>query len=322
MNNTKTLSKINLSINSEFAHELVLAIPYAYYLHKNKKLGTVTTSKDMKPFYYFCDSVIESFENRTIVNSKSGLNQLPNNWIHHNAMGVFGKDYGDLSTEEKCLANGVLDYSQWIAPPYKEIYTSNIIEKPYVVVNNTYNIEFGELNRRPLRTFDIKCLYYIFVYLQENGYNVVYKRPKNTEFTTDENEVNSISMGRELSSYVDGFGKMSDYDLCNHFNNVYLLDDLLDGKSYNEQQLKIFSSADAFITPNGGGGVLCSYFGKPVIMYVPDGKEKRPGYLTNESSYIKKLSNSKVYPVFDNPLETGVSNYKDVFKTMKEILKG
>ena len=52
--------------NPEFGCELVLGIPYAYWLHKNNQLEKVITSKGMKPFYYFCDNVEEKFEFRTI----------------------------------------------------------------------------------------------------------------------------------------------------------------------------------------------------------------------------------------------------------------
>ena len=68
--------------NPEFGIELALVIPYAYWLHTQGKLDKVITSKGMKPFYYFCDDVEESFEYRTIDNEAAGLNEMPNNWIH------------------------------------------------------------------------------------------------------------------------------------------------------------------------------------------------------------------------------------------------
>jgi len=303
---------MTVTLNPEFAHEIVLGVPYVYWLHKQGLLDKVETSVGMKPFYYFCDNVEEKFTTRTLDNNAAGLNNLPNQWIHHN-QSVTGL-VGDAS-------NGVLDYSKWTPPPYKEVYSQNILNKPYVVVNNTYNIEFGR-NERPYRSFDIKILHDIFGYLKENGYIVVYKRPKNTEFTIDQNEQRTLSIGMDLNANVDGIGIINDYELCKYFDNVYLIDDLMEqSKSYNQTQLEIFSGATGFITPNGGGGILCAYFGKPVIMYVPDGKEKRPGYLTNETSYIKMLSNAKVYPIFDNPRDTSISNYDDLFIQIKKVFK-
>ena len=79
-----------ITVNCEFASELICVIPYAYWLHQNNQLKGVITSKGMKPFYYFCDNVEEKYENRSIDNNTNGVQNLPNNWIHHNAKAVLG----------------------------------------------------------------------------------------------------------------------------------------------------------------------------------------------------------------------------------------
>jgi hypothetical protein len=226
---------MKIKINSEFAHELVLAIPYAYWLHKQGQLESVTTSKGMKPFYYFCDNVIEEFDFRTLNHETSGLKELPNDWIHHNAFGATGKYLHDMTQEEQDNMNGVLDYRQWIPPDYKHTFNGvEFIDRPYIVVNNNLN-----------------------------------------------------SLKEKYSEY-----------------------------SYNELQLRIFANAEGFITPNGGGGILCGYFDAPVVMHVPSGKELRTNYLTNKESYYNKLSNNKLYPVIDPGNE---SNYKKLFDKIKEV---
>ena len=111
-----------IKTNCEFASELICVIPYAYWLHQNNQLEKVITSKGMKPFYYFCDSVEEKYEHRSIDNLNNGVQNLPNTWIHHNAVAHFGKDYSELTEEEKTKANGWLDYSQWECPPYRQEY--------------------------------------------------------------------------------------------------------------------------------------------------------------------------------------------------------
>ena len=75
---------------AEFASELVCVIPYTYWLHEKGQLEKVVTSKGMKPFYYFCDTVEEIYDYRTLDYSQSGLGEVPNNWVHHNALAVFG----------------------------------------------------------------------------------------------------------------------------------------------------------------------------------------------------------------------------------------
>jgi len=99
-----------IDLHPEFGLELVLGIPYAYWLHERGELEGIRTVKGMKPFYYFCDNVEEVYDYRTIDNGAAGLNSLPNNWIHHNAMNMFGKGWGELTEAQQHQSNGTLDY--------------------------------------------------------------------------------------------------------------------------------------------------------------------------------------------------------------------
>ena len=131
---------MTIKTNPEFGIELALTVPYAYWLHINRQLDNIITSKGMSPFYYFCNNVIEDFSERTIDNAAAGLNTLPNNWIH----GI-----------DSLNKPAVLDYNQWLCPPYKEYYQNNefIFNKPLVFITNKYNLEHGET---PLGYFDIQ----------------------------------------------------------------------------------------------------------------------------------------------------------------------
>ena len=305
-----------IKVNCEFASELVCVIPYAYWLHQNNQLEKVITSKGMKPFYYFCDNVEERFEFRHFDINTNGLREVPNDWIHHNV----GQAYSNFSKEEQTEANGVLNYSEWTPPPYKDnySYTGQFDDmKPYIVVNNNYNIEFGNDITESRRYFDIPTLNDIFNYLDDEGYNVIYKRPNNTEFTLDQNEMDTLSQGVTLLAHTTA-GVMSDYEMCDYYPNVYNVNDFDygDDYSYNEFQLECFSGASGFISTNGGGGILCAYFGKPVLFYVPHGKELREGYLTKENSYIKKLSDSDIHVVLD---KDDINDYSKLIKKMKEV---
>ena len=308
--------KKTIKVNCEFASELVCVIPYAYWLHQNNQLEKVITSRGMTPFYYFCDNVEERFEFRHFDINTNGLREVPNDWIHHNV----GQAYSNFSEEEQTEANGVLNYSEWTPPPYKDnySYTGQFDDmKPYIVVNNNYNIEFGNDITESRRYFDIPTLNDIFNYLDDEGYNVIYKRPNNTEFTLDQNEMDTLSQGVTLLAHTTA-GVMSDYEMCDYYPNVYNVNDFDygDDYSYNEFQLECFSGASGFITTNGGGGILCAYFGKPVLFYVPHGKELREGYLTKENSYIKKLSDSDIHVVLD---KDDINDYSKLIKKMKEV---
>jgi hypothetical protein len=318
-----TLKK-TIKANPEFASELVCVVPHTYWLHQQGLLEKVITSKEMKPFYYFCDNVEEFYDMRTLDNRNSGLENMPNEWVHHNAVAVTGKDYSELSEQEQNDVNGVLDYSEWTPPPYSEYYKTNQFnfKKPVIVVNNNYNIEYGKPITESLRYFDIKTLYDIFTYLTEQGYIVIYKRPDNTEFTLDQNEVSTLNSNISLRANVDGVGIITDYDLCEYFDGKVIDMNKMKKEysqySYNEFQLKLFSSADGFVTTNGGGGILCSYFKKPVVIYIPHGKELRINYVTNKDSYLNKLSDSNMHPVLD---EGNINNYSKVIEKIKTVFK-
>ena len=156
----------------------------------------------------------------------------------------------------------------------------------------------------------------MFYCLQESGYNVIYKRPNNTEFAPDQNEIATLQGGHEFQE-VTQEGEMSDYDLCGYYDNVYNLNDF-DMDDYNEFQMKCFANADGFITTNGGGGILTCYFDKKVLFYVPHGKELRPGYLTKENSYVNKLSDSKIHVILD---EGKRNDYTKIIRKIKDIFK-
>lgn len=310
---------MTIDINPEFGYELACSIPYTNWLKENGQEVKVITSKGMKPFYWFCDEVIEKHTHRSIDNSTNGVQNLPNTWVHHNALANFGKDYSELTEEDKIKANGWLDYSKWSPPAYRKKYLDTSLELPenYIVISNRYNLEHGQ---EPIGYFDIESLNTIFNLLSEKGYNVVYKRPNNTEFTTDPNELRD----RNITANVKGVGTITDYQLTSFYNNVFLFDDLVKsiGRDYNTSQLNIFSKAQGFISMGGGSSILCSYFEKPVIIYVNTSKDIRPGYF-DENSYFRKLSGAPIYPVVDTKdsiVQRGWKDYTKVYKYINEVL--
>jgi|TARA_R110002153_G_C13277445_1_gene493794 hypothetical protein len=306
-----------INVNPEFGYELVCAAPYAYWLHQRGELDKVITCKAMKPFYYFCDNVEERYQHRSLDNRSNGVQNLPNNWVHHNATAVYGKDYSELSANQQIEANGVLDYRQWTPPPYKEFYYDSDLNLPnkYVVISNRYNREHGH---DPIGYFDIQSLYNMFDYFSNIGYDVIYKRPTNTEFVTDDNEW----LHQNISADVEGHGIMTDFDLVSHFDNVHLIDDVIKkvGDDYNTSQLKIFARSTGFIAMGGGSSILCSYFNVPVIIYVNTSGDIRPGYFEGDS-YFNKLSNAPIYPIIDKKddiIKRGYRDYSQVYKTIKD----
>lgn len=306
--------------NPEFGYEMAITMPYAYYLKQQGEEVKVITCTGMKPFYWFADEVEEKYDKRSIDNRINGVNKLPNNWIHHNAIAMYGKDYSELTPDQQYEVNGVLDYSEWLSPPLKEQYYDETIELPdnFVVISNKYNLEHG---KDPVSYYTVEALNTMLTHFKQAGYNVIYKRPQNIEFPNDENELKNTN----LVGYVEGLGRTSDYDLIEAFDNAYLMDDIIDGLGldYNEGQLKIFSRSEGFIGLGGGSSILLAYFGKPLVVYVNVSKDVRPGYFEGDC-YFRKLSGADVYPAVDLRADIekrGYQDYSTVFENMTTIWK-
>jgi len=311
--------------NPEFGVELALSVPYAYWLHKNDQLKGVVTSTGMSPFYYFCDNVQELFTERTIDNQAAGLGNLPNDWIH-------GKSPHDKPA--------VLDYSQWLSPPYKSVFRNNefVLNKPIVFISNIYNFEHGLPPR--FHYFDIECLYEMFEYLTDQGYAVVYKRPTNreTSFTIDQNERNAAQMNKDITAIANG-SLITDRQLPSMMDDVYLFDELFadahnaTGITYNEYQLRLLANCERFISVCGGNAIFSCLFGGTTIVYITQGRELRPNYF-GPDSYWRQFSGTNIIPVFDvidelNNVEqaeefghkinrTGQNDYTGLLKMIKE----
>jgi hypothetical protein len=302
------MKKLTIETNPEFASEIVLSIPYVYYLHENDMLEKVVTCKGMSPFYYFCDNVEEVFEYRTLDNA-IGLKDIPNKWLHNSEAG--GRRHG------------VIDYSEWICPPYRDHFSNNLFDhlKPYVIVNNIYNPPWLENG-----AFDIQSLYDIFTYLTDVGYTVIYKRPTNKEFALDGNEVAVENLSSKLCANVEGIGVITDYELCDYYEKVININDLQGDMDYSTLNLKLFAETDGFVTVNGAGSQFCACFGKPIAMHVLRSKELRPGYLEYDDCYFKMLSGAQLNPIYDdyNNWNGNPSNrkYKELIDIVKNTFKG
>tara|TARA_B100000902_G_scaffold387239_1_gene431033 strand:+ start:841 stop:1812 length:972 start_codon:yes stop_codon:yes gene_type:complete len=320
---------ITVDIHPEFGIELALGLPYVYWLHENNQLEKVVTSKGMKPFYYFCDNVEEKYDYRTIDNSAAGLDSLPNPWIYgnkHNAQ-LYKDDWTlwkDFMCEEKGC--GILDYRKWKVPDFTKQYKNNrfLFNKPFIVVSNRYNWEHGT---KPVGYFDIKCLYEIFNYLTEKDYMVIYKRPKNTEFPPDQNEMATLHNKEILSANVDGIGEITDHELTNYYEDVILFDDIVKENSdltYNEVQLKLFANADKFIAMSGGSTLLLNLFKKPTITYLYNSSDLRENFWESKNGNVNiknyyYMMNPNVIPFVDeNCVDMKNATYHRFLNLIKE----
>jgi len=287
------MNKTTVKCNAEFSVELILAVPYAYWLHTNNLLeGTVSTI-DSKPLYFFSDNHTELFEHRDIDNAAAGLNELPNNWLHHNPA---------VSNNRP----GILDFTQWDMPSFKNHYKNNVFtyEKPLLVISNKYAAEWDGV---PVNFIDIKTLYELIDCLQDK-YTLVYKRPKSADYAADQNEFRNVG---DIQATLDTGETITDYELCKRMGVINFNDLLKDypEMTYNELQFKLYANCDNFISVQGGNSTVCALFGKTNINYIIQGKELREGYFDKDTWYYR-MNQCNTIPV---------SSYDDLLTKVKEL---
>jgi hypothetical protein len=259
----------NLFYFGEFGPEMVLCLPYAYWLHNNGLLGSTKSCLDTRCFYYFNSRHIEVNRYRTIDTNVSGNKELPNEW-EHNISGF-------------C-------YKYWTPPPLKEQYIKNNeieFSKEVVIISNKYNIEWG---KEPINYINFETLSILLDMLSKK-YTVIYRRPTLNMCVGDQNELSG------QFHVLDKSGKVTDYDLCKSYNNVYTFQDLMNMYpyfSFNMFQCKVFSLCDKFITVQGGNSHFIGYFAKMNLNLIKKGREMRPGYFTSPNSWYEKLNGGQI----------------------------
>lgn len=275
------MEKVTVTCSGEFSVDLVLAVPYAYWLHQRGLLEGTVSAVDSRPMYYFSPHHEERFFTRT-VNNQEGLKGLPNDWIHHNATVSEGRP-------------GILDFSQWEMPPFKQHYANDIFvfDKPLLVISNKYAWEWGQ---PPVNFLDCEVLDTLITLLSPK-YHLVYKRPVLGDYPPDQNEI------------IPTPTPLHDYELC-RMRGVTTLRDLQDQHpemSYNELQFKLFANCDHYISVQGGNSHICALFGRTNINYIVRGKELTPGYF-DEGTWYRRMNGCNTIPV---------STYDDLIAQVK-----
>jgi len=242
-------NKKQLEIIDEFGNEVILYIPYYFYLYKKELLfdNKIKTYKGMKAFYYFLNDncIIEKNVRRHYIPP----NQRPLLINDDDHVKKFNENY-------------------WVQPPYKSIYKNNIIyfDKPILVIHNKYNIEWGKI---PYNFLNLEILRSIFNKLHDK-YQIIYIRPSNK--MPDEN------FSYDHNIIVDEFG---DYELIeNEFKDKVITYNNLIKKlnyTYNELLLMLYSNCENYISVQGGSAYLMSYFFNKMIVLHKKGAEVRAG---------------------------------------------
>ena len=218
----------------EFGYELIMVLPYVYWLYTQNIDVTVSTCQYMKEFYFFLDEkkCIEKYTSRTHIIPPD----LPLSGIH----------FQNLNTEK------------WEVPNFKEYYSSFNLPftytKPLLLISNKYTEEW---KKPPVNFITINILDELFSKLK-NKYQIVYNRPQSKKITVD------------TQRYYD----LGDYKLIkDKYPEVIDLNEINSYGNYNLLQLSIASKTDKFISVQGGSSIFSSLFGGTNIILTKKGSE-------------------------------------------------
>lgn len=254
------------SFGVEFGFELIMIVPYAYWLHKQGLLKKTISCKDTSCFYWFSPDHTELYDSRFWLPEVYSfyLKQFP-------LQTIFRPD---------------LDKSKWIRPPYKELYKNNqfLYEKPLFIVANKLVNEF---NKHPINYYPPPILRNIFKHLRKN-YQIVYSR------------LSSLQKKYYADDVMNYYYDFQDKEMIeNEFkDDVILIEDLYENsgiKSFNTFQCMLYSNCDYYLSVQGGNSVLASFFSKINYIYTVSGDELKH----NSYGWFNEFNNSKI-KVFNN----------------------
>lgn len=239
---------------------------YGHYLRGDDV--RVETLHSSQPFFYFLDDIKcnELREDRGVPYAE----KVYKNNFDPNA------EWGEL----------------WTPPPLRDYYkTFELdIQKPTLIVNNKYNIEWGD---KPYNILDLDALSSIFDKFQSD-FDIYYIRYDG-----------NFHSGND--GYYDNIDSLpfNDYKMIQEefpkINTIYAFMEK-HGCDYNTAQCMIMSKADKHISVAGGNAVLSSYFSNDNIIFTgkncPRNASNRGVWKDN--SWLSVLSGSNIYGVMDN----------------------
>lgn len=231
------------SLGAEFGYELISIIPFAYYLHTKGELEGTESVPDTHSLYYFSPNHKETILKREWHSYSRQIKQsnIPNKTIH--------------------TAN--LDFSQWIAPPYKEFYgANNLVDSFDVIICNKYTQEWGG---SPVNFISVSLLERILKQLR--GKRILYNRMTAEIGEHDHQESLDLGEWDLLKSYSN---VVTIQTLLEFLNEHYVVqkDSEFEKISYNRVQLWAMAKCNQFISVQGGSGTLCSYFGGRNVVWI------------------------------------------------------
>jgi hypothetical protein len=169
-----------------------------------------------------------------------------------------------------------LDLDKWVPPPYAKYYETSIkTDKPFYVVFNRYNNEYPATHNKPINFFSLELLAEVFKKLRKD-YQVIYVNIEGHRSLYD----NAPPLHLDDKRLCRQYGIKHIADLCKENS----------GLTFNQVLLFYFASCKNYLTMNGGGSILASYFGGRNLIYSKQSKE----LITGDFGYYHLFGGSKI----------------------------
>jgi hypothetical protein len=233
----------------EFGFELLAVVPYAYWLHRRGLLDRTIGCLDTRCLYYFS----KNHEERPVKRHYVPITEYP-----------IG-ERGSLFRYDRATFPRVLDTRKWSPPPYREAFRDERFrwEKEICILSNKISDEQfpGDSKPGPPTNFIATELLLRLIGMLRGRYQVIYSRPRAQDIVTDHQTI------RETSD-IEAIKRA-----CPDAVTIQELHSRYPKLSFNELQLRLYSSCQRFISVLGGSAYLASYFGGTNIVLARRGWE-------------------------------------------------
>ena len=231
----------------EFGFELLAVVPYAYWMHCQGLLKRTIGGLDTRCLYYFS----QNHEERPVKRHYVPITEYP--------IGEAGRLYQyDLASFPKAL-----DTRKWLPPPYREAFRDERFRwdrEICILSNKVSDEEFVNEPTRPTNFIDTKLLLRLIEMLRDR-YQVIYSRPRAPDIAADHQIIHELG---DIEAVKCAFpDTVTIQELHTRYPKL----------SFNELQLRLYSSCQHFISVLGGNAFLASYFGGTNIVLARKGWE-------------------------------------------------
>ncbi|CAI6008591.1 unnamed protein product [Closterium sp. NIES-65] len=270
----------------EFGYELIAVLPFAYWHHLNGSLRSTTSCgrHSLASIYYFSPNHTDDATcHRSDMKDNVAAYGFPHG-IHYSRI--------PPAWQPPPLAH----YFRKHPPVWPEIPKGSRL----VVIGNKYEREWGH---SPVNFIDIPTLLGIVESYLEAGFYVVYNNP-GMSLESDHRQV--IKDGTELGDYEalqERFGENTRLQIMQNLQKRW--PDL----GFNDVQFRMLARSVCFVSVQGGGSIVESYFGGNNIIYFREGQEVKGG------------AYERIYPQLSGAKVKVVTSYEGLVKKVDGMIK-